>query len=161
MKILAKPKYGPINPRNNILYKHLNDRGHIIRNFNYINCFKRHDIFHVHWPDLAVTKSMTFSIVRLIMLLIFLKMIKIRCKKIIWTVHNVFPKGNRNPILKKLFLGIMVSEVDGYICPSNTSFRIIKKISSKSEAEFNYVPLGLQYEVLEKGFTSPPELEGC
>lgn len=162
MKILAKPKQGKINKRNNILYKHIEEEHHAevyeLNLFTFLT--NRFDIFHMHWPDRVFSYSLPMQFLLLPGLYLFLTLLKIIGTKIIYTVHNPHIKADISiRKLKNIYYSIIKQRVDGYILPSKNS-EIIFKLTNKSAAEANseIIPLGVQKEILEKGYQPPIEL---
>ena len=98
MKILAKPKKGKINKRNNIgFYKRHIEEEHDAEVYE-LNLFtfltNRFDIFHMHWPDRVFSNIYTNAISFTAWLIHISYFIENHWYKIIYTVHNPHIKAD-------------------------------------------------------------------
>ena len=151
MKILAKPKFGIINRRNNILYQHIEKAGIEVRDFDTeFRLFSRYDIFHMHWPDRIMLGGHLSSIFRFLILFWFFIYLRLIGCKIVWTVHNPNFKHSRTLLSRRLFVLIIRHFVDGFIYTSAYSKKVLARgfKLNGSNASHCVVPLGLQTELI-------------
>ena len=79
-------------------------------------------IWHFHWPDSILnSKSAIKVILRILRLMSFLFLARIRGVARLWTVHNVKSHEKYHPGLEKLYWRIFLSQLDGYICLSKAA----------------------------------------
>jgi glycosyltransferase involved in cell wall biosynthesis len=160
LKILAKPKYGEINSRNNILYSKMIKKVHSVDEFTIPRLlFFKYDIFHMHWPDHILSNN--FKYLKLILFYLLLLFLKFRKTKIVYTVHNPVPKTTTKYRHLKLYYRIMIKFIDGFIFPSKFSkkiwlkstFNAMKHNQKNTPKKTKIIPLGLQSEILKNGFS--------
>ena len=168
IKILAKPKSGPSNPRNYLVYTSI-ERAHPeikIDEFSKVRLlFGKYDIFHFHWPDRIFKSRDILAVVKVLALLAVLMWVRVRGTTVVWTVHNPVVK-NRQPrrMLQRLYYRVIRTCVDVFVFPSRASRREFTEIwprlglRSPSLERSEAIPLGLQMELLDKGYQFPEEL---
>lgn len=164
MLILAKPKIGKTNNRNNILYKEIeNITSTEVKNFSIYNLIsKRYKIFHMHWPERSIYDNNLFSYIKLLLLACLFLYLKKLNTKIIYTCHNPVFKINIKDKYKSLFYKILVSNISGIIFPSHHSKDLftssIEKYGLNYKKEMIIIPLGIQHTLFKKSPKRPTEL---
>lgn len=151
MKILAKPKHGKINRRNNFLYRHIENSGVQVVDFdNSFSIFYSYDIFHMHWPDRIMLGNWLTILVKAILLTVLLTFLKLRGCRVVWTVHNPNFKHSKTRFGCRLFVLIIRNLVDGFIFTSNYSKKLITRAFKidNSRTKNCVIPLGLQTELM-------------
>ncbi len=149
--ILAWPAYATKanNPYNYLIYKEIEKSGYPVFefDFNWRNVLKhsfsnKYKIFHIHWPSNILSYS-TYQQAsrRLILFHLFLIIIKIFRKKIIWTVHNLQAHESDHPRLQMKLDQILYQYVDGFISLNKKGLEQIQtKTSKKGTQKFKYIP---------------------
>jgi len=138
--ILAWPGFSTKkdNPYNYILYKNVEEENCIIYDFIFSlkNIIKyslkiNYKIFHIHWPTYILFGSNERKAnIRMTILFLFIKYIKTRGVKIVWTVHNLEAHEGNFPLLQKKLASFMYSQTDGFISLNKPGMDIINKMSS-------------------------------
>jgi len=123
MRVLADPSFSISNPYVNLLYEGLSSLDVKVEPLTLRNAFCGADICHVHWPERGLTESSFLGSLNISMrLLIKVVVAKIRGAKVIWTVHNLQPHEQVQPIVwVKFFYFVWRKLVDGGIFLSNNS----------------------------------------
>ena len=82
------------------------------------------DVFHMHWPETYLNlKSVPLKLAGTLVVILYLLLLHVLRKKVIWTVHNLKPHENMTPNLSKLSYRIFYYLSDGLIFLSQTSKR--------------------------------------
>jgi len=121
LKILCFPLTGDANLSN--LYRDIIDKPNIsLYDFKLLSVFyRRYHVFHLHWPDYFIVKSLSFTLLRLFYFFLLISILRINNTKIIWSVHNLMPHSNHHPILYKYMMLFFTRVLDGYIVMSDYS----------------------------------------
>lgn len=124
MQVTAWPafKNRKDNPYNFLLYTHIARLGVEVEEFTAKRViFKRHDVWHIHWPEYTLdASSLIQSGLRLCALGILLGIAKIKGTKIVWTAHNLHSHEARHPRLESLLWRFFMPWFDGCIALSET-----------------------------------------
>lgn len=133
MKVLAKPAFSnkSQNPYNYLLYNRLEKIGNCkVEEFEpWKAVIFRYDIFHMHWPEVMLSKhGLFFSVVTVNIFLLLIKWMKLRDTRIVWTVHNVnshdYPyKSWREQKFEKWYMRKFTELLDGAIGLSGASLK--------------------------------------
>lgn len=151
----AWPRIGETNPRNTLLYDHLQKD-----NKWYVFNLKKHpfeillsDFIHIHWPEKAFQGVASFP--KLILLLVMLVFKKLNNSKLVYTVHNDFRTDIKNKFFSSIFT-IFLRNTDLFVLPSPASLNVIHKFKSGS-SKWKLIPLGLYPN--EKSMIFDPQKE--
>lgn len=124
MRVVAWPAFNnkTINPYQHLLYSHMPE-GTMVRDKNWGDILKgRFDVFHFHWPDEYIAKPGAFqALKRIVTLFGVVGLIKLRGKKMIWTVHNIKPHQSYHAKLESFCLKMFVVCCNGLIYLSESS----------------------------------------
>ena len=123
MRVLADPSFSNSNPYVNLLYEGLRSLDLKVEALTLRNALCGADICHVHWPERGLTeRSFLISLNISSRLLIKVVVAKLRGAKVIWTVHNLQPHEQVQPIVwVKFFYFVWRKLVDGGIFLSHSS----------------------------------------
>jgi len=149
--ILAWPAYSTksSNPYNFLIYSEIEKKGYKVYefDFNLKNIIKfsfstKYMIFHIHWPSNILTWSTALQAKRRLgMFYLFLKIIKISGKKVVWTVHNLQSHESEHPELQQRLYKMLYQHVDGFISLNRSGLEYIKESSlNKKRQKFCYIP---------------------
>lgn len=168
LKVLAKPKIGSSNPRNSIMYSFIEEAYPEIRVDEFL--ISRllagdYDILHIHWPDRIFRSRDIVAVLKVFALWAMLLWARLRGMRVVWTVHNPYLK-NRYPrrVLQRIYYWVLRTYVDRFVFPSSASRREFFKLWSRVDlvppdlANCEFIPLGLQIELLDGGEEFPVEL---
>ncbi|OUS23902.1 hypothetical protein A9Q98_14310 [Thalassotalea sp. 42_200_T64] len=108
VSIVAFPKSGIAY--NEALYKALESQGVKVKEGVFagrwlLKNLEKFDSVHLHWPSFfyATKKGMLSEIIAFIRFCLFLLYIKIRCRSLYWTAHNLYPHNpSSTPFLDKI-----------------------------------------------------------
>ncbi|WP_342075681.1 glycosyltransferase [Yoonia sp. SS1-5] len=169
IRVLAKPKTGPSNPRNGLMYQAIEtdfagrvsidpfSAGRVLRG--------GYDVFHMHWPDRIFAGSNLVAVIKLISLAVMLLLFRARGTRIMWTVHNPVIKHRQvHPVLLRRYYILMRSLVTHFVYPSSASRRAFEAVFERlslgqpSGAQ-TQIPLGLQVELQSEGLSFPADLD--
>jgi len=131
------------NPYNYIIYDNIVKQGYSVYEFKltldciikciFINNYK---IFHIHWPsNILFGKNILLIKIRLYIFFIFINLIKIIGKKIVWTVHNLEAHESKFPHLQKALDDFLYKKVDGFISLNQPGLDIIKSKANKNNSQ--------------------------
>lgn len=141
MKIIAWPKEKNKhqNPYNYMLYKEIEDRETSVSEFSLKSALKKHDIFHIHWPDSFIHRHrLHTSVIKILLFIIVIEIKKYRGTKIVWTIHNIRAHKEKHPLLGRAFMKYISRRIDGYISLSETAkIKALKeypKLASKKDS---------------------------
>lgn len=111
------------NPYNALLYRAIENGGVNVVEFRIRSLLRNKcDIFHIHWPDLAINHNNILGSIHNILVIFGIVMLcKIKMAKIIWTVHNIMPHDNYNSSFARRFLHWFAKTCDGFIFLSKVS----------------------------------------
>jgi glycosyltransferase involved in cell wall biosynthesis len=119
MDILAFPAFAneKINPYNALLYKHAQKNGLRVIEYTHKRAlFSAYDVLHYHWPDGYINAPARLKMLQRAAVLVLIVLIaKARRKKIIWTVHNLFPHDAFYPRTAFAVLSWFARHCDGLI----------------------------------------------
>lgn len=122
MKILAWPKKC-LNPYTKILYDEFERQGINVlshRNNRMAGILYKVDIFHFHWLNSFLTQKKVVAFFATFMYMLYIKILKIKGTKIIWTLHNSinFTHDNKNKFLEGILVPYLFENVDKLIIHS-------------------------------------------
>lgn len=141
MKVLAKPLASSTNPYNTQLYNALEKLG--VKAFNAGGVrllWGRFQIFHVHWPD-RVFYMKGPRWVHLLLLRIYFLVMKLRGMRIVYTMHNVWPKNAVSERHISEYYSILNSFLDGVIVPKREDLTLAEELFP--HAKVVQIPLGV------------------
>jgi beta-1,4-mannosyltransferase len=149
--VLAWPAYSTKsnNPYNFLIYSEIEKMGHQVYEFDFnlksiieFSFSRKYMIFHIHWPSNILTWSTALQARRRLgMFYIFLKIIKISGKKVVWTVHNLQSHESEHPQLQQRLYKMLYRHVDGFISLNKNGLEYIKESSpDKKRQKFCYIP---------------------
>ncbi|QNE38258.1 glycosyltransferase [Hymenobacter sp. NBH84] len=148
--ILAWPGFSTKkdNPYNYILYKSIEEENCVVYDFVFslksvikyiLNV--NYKVFHIHWPTYVLFgNNERKANIRMNILFLFIKYIKMRGVKVVWTVHNLEAHEGNFPDLQKSLANFMYRQTDGFISLNKPGLYIIKEMSS-NQANQRYVHL--------------------
>lgn len=146
VKILAKPYRLKYNPYTRLYYDALvahYDEIKVIP-YNFLNLFRKVDIFHIHWPESLLNEKKTLKkLFKLIKFFLILYYMKFRNVKILWTAHNFKPHSrNSSYVVENIFYKKWLSFIDGILF-----------LSYASQEEFinNYTQNNISSKVIPHG----------
>jgi glycosyltransferase involved in cell wall biosynthesis len=127
MLVVAFPAFSDshLNPYGSLLYTHVQAQGQPIVEFGWRRVVKLQlpDILHVHWPERQILAPgwRPKKLAEFVLFRIYLRAIRLRGGKVVWTAHNSFghdkPRTRLNRFLWRRFL----SALDGVIYLSSDS----------------------------------------
>jgi len=119
LRVLAWP-IDPLNPYTASLYAQMEDDASI-EAFSVGSLRRRHDIWHIHWPEALLNiRNPVLAAVKIAAFLGMIDSVRLRGGKIVWTVHNLNAHDNLHPRLEALFYRRFIPRVDGVISLSET-----------------------------------------
>jgi hypothetical protein len=123
MKIVVSPGLSfHANPQFGTFNDELRKRGHELFSPRLSSLFQC-DLFHVNFPQHMVSENR--SIIRALAaataMLGFMLVVKLRRRKIIWSVHNVQPLRDHHPLISSLYMTIVRGLMDGLIFLNRSS----------------------------------------
>ena len=137
-----KSKIG--NPYCDLLYGNMAKLGVLTEPFTPSRAFSgKYDIFHLHWPEYYLSRSLPKALVGSFGLLFFVVWLRLRGTRIVWTAHNLHSHNGRYPAAERWFWRVLTRLMDGYIALSETS---------ANQARAKFLPLrSLQASVIPHG----------
>ncbi|MCJ0978359.1 hypothetical protein MTX35_11635 [Rhodococcus sp. ARC_M12] len=134
------------NPYNSLLYRTLEQKGYLVREFTLSTLLKRMDVLHLHWPeDYANKKSFLSSAATLTVLLAACLIGKIRGTKIVWTAHNISAHEglhrNLDWIYRKVYLNL-VSDVAHLTKAGRNDFLACQRFEGLTKVRHHITPHG-------------------
>jgi beta-1,4-mannosyltransferase len=127
MLVVAFPAFadGDLNPYNSLLYSHMQALGQPVLDFGWRRVLRLQlpDVLHLHWPERQILAPgwRLRKIAEFVLFQVYLRAIRWRGGKVIWTAHNAFshdkPRTALNVFLWKRFLSML----DGVIYLSGES----------------------------------------
>ncbi|OMH21624.1 hypothetical protein AC231_14395 [Clostridium pasteurianum] len=96
--------------------------------------FKEVSIYNFNWFE-NVDKSKIKMIPKIICKILFIKYLRIKKKKIIWTMHNKEPHNSKNNLLAQFMIKFMAVNSQKIVVLSNESKVTLKKFISEEEIE--------------------------
>ncbi|MDA7717833.1 hypothetical protein N8837_01090 [Pseudomonadales bacterium] len=164
INMLAKPKFGKTNKRNNYLYGEIekNDNCNIY-DFSLFNLlFKKFDGFHYHWPDRVLIGNPVKVAVKLMLLWLLFKLIRIKKAKSIYTCHNPAVKYKVRNKFVHVYYRVIRDATDAIIFPSPQSEMVFFEQLNNLKLDFRghkaVIPLGLQTDLASVKAIRPREL---
>jgi beta-1,4-mannosyltransferase len=110
------------NPYCDLLYGNMAQLGVLTEPFSPSRAFSgKYDIFHLHWPEYYLSKSLPKALVGSFGLLFFVLWLRLRGTRIVWTAHNLHSHNKRYPLAERWFWRVLTCLMDGYIALSETS----------------------------------------
>jgi beta-1,4-mannosyltransferase len=112
--ILAWPKCMPLNPYFGTISEGFVRNGWRVRDFSYLRALAgSFDILHVHYPTFPFNnRRMWITIPRLVIFAAILFSLRLRGKRIVWTVHNLAPHERYHPSLERRFMNWVTGKLD-------------------------------------------------
>jgi len=140
MRVLAWPAYSnkEVQPYNWLLYTHIARHGVDAEEFSLKKFLShRYALCHFHWPESLLNNPRSLeALAKVEALLSAIRWARSRGSKIVWTVHNLRAHEGFYPKLEKHFWRSFISQIDGYISPSETG----KKSALERFPKLNAVP---------------------
>ncbi len=119
MRVLAAPAFSnqQVNPYNALLYREVNQLRPVVDEYSHRQAlFTQYDILHFHWPDGYINEPDLFKALQRISVMVLIVIsAKLKCAKIVWTVHNIVPHDSYRPNLSQRFMRWFVNRCDGFI----------------------------------------------
>lgn len=106
-------------------------------------CFKRkYRIFHIHWPEQIINPSRYKRIkLRLFIFFVFIKVIQLLNKKVIWTIHNLQPHERINIVLEEKLTAFLYRHADGFISMNKFGLPLIgSRLQDTKRQKLRYLP---------------------
>ncbi|WP_205499828.1 glycosyltransferase [Rufibacter psychrotolerans] len=135
--ILACPAYSTRkgNPYNYILYSNIERQGHGIYEYDFsvkkslqFGFSRKYRIFHIHWPtNVLYGSSFLKAGLRLNVFFLFVNLIKLLGKKVVWTVHNLEDHEGNFPALQQKLNAFLYRRVDGFISLNKSGLELIRQ----------------------------------
>lgn len=116
----------PITLRENkvldLIYGPLRDMGLRLKPYHWLfSMFSRVDVFHVHWPDAAVTGTFSRVMIKLGLFLGSVLIFRLRRVPIVYTVHNIQSHDRSHPRLERLLWRVFLPRVSAFTHMSQAS----------------------------------------
>lgn len=145
MRILAFPKEAnKSNPYTALLYGGIERQGVTVEEFDAETCAGQNpDIFHVHWPEQFLGRRNPIIVYRN-----YLRWMRCIAKlsaggaRIVWTAHNIHTHERRHEWLQSRFWREFAQYLDGCICLSEESKRIVEQRFPLTSFPIAVVPHG-------------------
>jgi beta-1,4-mannosyltransferase len=126
LRVLAWP-IDAQNPYTAALYAQMG-RDVRVQEFSVASLLRRHDIWHIHWPEALLNiRNPALAVAKLITFLVMIDRVRLCGGKIIWTVHNLRAHDKLHPRLEKIFYRCFLPRVDGVISLSETGLATARK----------------------------------
>lgn len=131
------------NPYNYILYNEISKQhvevyeftfalNHIVKAL-FVNNYQA---LHIHWPNNILFGTNIFKArIRLYCFFVFVTLIRIFGKKLIWTVHNLDTHESRFPRLQKALDAFMYKNTDGFISLNQAGIEAIRARLTKKKSQ--------------------------
>jgi beta-1,4-mannosyltransferase len=132
MQVTALPAFSSkeFNPYNWLLYTNVQAAGQRVAEFSWRQVIKLQvpDVFHVHWPEwYALTPGRGLrKWVNFVLFHLYLRLVRIRGGKVVWTAHNAFAHDRAQTALNMFLWKSFLTAVDGVIYLSWESKRQIE-----------------------------------
>jgi beta-1,4-mannosyltransferase len=120
-----------VNPFNYLLHAALTEHGVAVRGYRLKRLLqaKRFDLVHLHSPERFLSgKSLFGTYKSLFFFGIKIAWLKMRGKKLVWTVHHLFPFKAASSALTKQFYSLLFRYTDGFIAPTNHRARQLVRL---------------------------------
>jgi beta-1,4-mannosyltransferase len=132
------------NPYNFLLYRALSKHGVEVHEASVLNLLMgRHEIWHIHWPDLLLRRNVALSAVRVAVFVGLMKWVKMRGTRIVWTIHNLRSHEKAFPRLEHVLWRCLLSNIDAHISLTNAAQRMaVATFPSLAERPGFVVPHG-------------------
>lgn len=148
--ILAWPAYATKegNPYNYLIYHNIEKKGYPVYEFSFSagDIIKaviatKYRILHIHWPTHIISYSGHFyAWCRMQLFFLFIRLIKLSGRKIVWTVHNLEAHESNNHLLQKRMYNFLYQHTDGFISLNQAGLtRIREKTGKASGQKFAYI----------------------
>lgn len=157
VRVIATPAFSnrALNPYNYLLYRSVEQLGHVVRDGFWIWTDWRADIWHIHWPEGSLCNSNPLRALAG-MLIVFLNagICRLFRVRIVWTVHNLHPHERRWPLLERIFYSIFPRLVDQFIfLGESTRIEGVRQIKNIRASDSIVIPHGHYRDTL----AHPPE----
>jgi beta-1,4-mannosyltransferase len=112
--VLASPKRIALNPYFETISDGLERQGWRVREFSYLRALLSSlDILHMHNPGFPFNnRQLWITAGRLLILAAILMLLRVRHKKIVWTVHNLAHHERHHPALERRFMNWVSARLD-------------------------------------------------
>ena len=125
MRILAAPAFSneKVNPYNALLYRELQKLGVDVGEYQHAKALQEQvDLVHYHWPDdYTNPKGLVKTWQRILLLAFMVCTLKLKGRKLVYTVHNTAPHDAFRPRLSKMFMNWFIRRCDGFIFMSEAN----------------------------------------
>jgi beta-1,4-mannosyltransferase len=131
MRVVAFPAFSnkAVNPYNWLLYTGIQAQAQQVEDFQWSMLLRLHtpDIFHIHWPEYHVLMPTwrPSSLLKFVMLRMYLVATRLRGGKLVWTAHNAFGHDQSRHKLNLILWRRFLRAIDGVIFLSQESKRLI------------------------------------
>jgi len=145
MNIWMFPKFSKTNKYNELLSKALEEKGVNIKDFRqrYIFKMKKNDILHVHWTHSIYQSNIkSLFILKSLIVLFFIKVLRLKGIKFVWTVHNLYPHSYKFKKLEKWIRKTIMNECSFIIVAANSLKQNVLKEYSIPEEKIKVIPHG-------------------
>ncbi|HWM68064.1 MAG TPA: glycosyltransferase [Steroidobacteraceae bacterium] len=132
MLVVAFPAFADssLNPYNSLLYAQLQAQGQPVAEFGWRRVVRLQlaDILHVHWPERQILTPgwRLRKIGEFVLFRLYLRAIRLRGGKVVWTAHNAFPHDKPRTPLNLFLWTRFLARLDGVIYLSEESRRQIQ-----------------------------------
>lgn len=161
MKIWMYPKINESNKYNELFAESIEENGIEVvdykwtlnkEGFKNISNMKKGDILHVHWPSHAYyRKENTKFFVKLTLMFFYIKMLKSRGIRFVWTVHNIFPHENKGIAIEKKIRKWLAKQSDLLFALGKTAKKNIISEFNVSPDKVKVIKHGHYYGKYERG----------
>jgi beta-1,4-mannosyltransferase len=149
MRILVFPRdiRRSDNPYGELLYRDMPSLGLEVDSFSlwraWGSLWKRYDIFHLHWPEYYLNRSLPKALIGSLMVLLSTAWLRLHGARILWTVHNPHSHALSHPTLESWFWRSFTRMLDGYVSLSDSCAKwVATDIPNLRDAESAVIPHG-------------------
>jgi beta-1,4-mannosyltransferase len=138
------------NPYNYLIYSNIEKSNFPVYDFKvdlkHIYQFgfsSKYKILHIHWPriDILAVNRKTTAYRRFITFYLFVRIMKLFRKKLVWTVHNLTAHEIKYSSLQTRLDRILYKYVDGFITLNKVGIEVIRgKVSDFKRQKIAYIP---------------------
>ena len=124
------------NPYTALLSDSISRAGGKVREFSVRTLlFGQIDIWHIHWPDRALTADTYFRILlKFVIVCGLITIARIRGIRIVWTVHNIQSHGRTHPHLERVLMWWLSHNLSGVVTLSPSAISVVVDLLSRAEA---------------------------
>jgi len=146
MRILIFPQHirKADNPYCRLLYRDMPRFGVRVDGFSVSRVFwGKYDIFHLHWPECYLNRSLPKALVGSIFVLFSTAWLRMRGTRILWTAHNLRSHARSHPLLEAWFWQVFTRMLDGFVSLSDSCAKCLQTdIPSLRQAKNAVIPHG-------------------